>query len=217
MRRDLLTSAIAILALTFILGLAYPLAMTGVAQVVAPGKANGSTITVDGKVVGSRLLAQDFSQPVLGKDGKPKKDADGNPVTEPDPKYFQERPSADAYNPAATYFSNRGPNSEAARFFYRDTLAAYLALEQPHLPGLKAAAVPVDAVTTSASGLDPHISPANARIQAHRIAAIRHLPLDRVHRIVSAHTAGRFAGLVGEPGVNVLELNLALDKEAPVT
>ena len=147
---------------TVLLGLAYPLVVTGVSQVAFPSKADGSTVKVDGKVVGSSLIGQDFSRPVLGADGKPKKDSDGNVVTEPDPRYFQERPSQTGYNPSGTYFSNRGPNSSAARYFYRDGLAAYVALNGPYVAGLTAAKVPVDAVTTSASGVDPHISQANA-------------------------------------------------------
>src|SRR5690349_5951349 len=115
----------------------------------------------------------------------------------------------------STGFSNRGPNSAVGRFFFRDQLAAYMALEGRFDPGLTKADVPVDAVTTSASGVDPHISKANAAIQAHRIAAVRHLPLARVDQLIADHTDGRFLGVIGEPGVNVLELNLALDKEAP--
>ena len=217
MRRDLITASIAIVLFTVVLGIGYPLAMTGVSQVVFPGKANGSKVTRDGKVVGSTLIGQAFTKPVLGANGKPKKDSDGNEVTEPDPKYVQPRPSATGYAPNATFFSNRGPNSSAARYFYRDGLKAYVDLERPYDQGLTAASVPVDAVTTSASGVDPHISPANARIQAHRIAAVRHIGLDRVLSLISANTDGRFLGLIGEPGVNVLKLNLALDKEAPVS
>lgn len=194
MRRDLTTCALAVVVLTLVLGLAYPLAMTGVAQIAFPGRADGSQIRgAEGRVAGSRLLGQDFAG---------------------QPEYFQARPSATGYDPSATFFSNRGPNSAAARVFYRDALAAYLKRERPYVLGLDRAAVPVDAVTTSGSGVDPHISPANACIQAHRIAAVRRLPLDRVRDLVAEHTDGRFLGLVGEPGVNVLELNLVLDREA---
>ena len=207
--KELGTAAIAILVLTVILGLAYPLVMTGIGQVAFPNKANGSQIKVDGKVVGSKLLAQAF---VIDTG---KKDADGNPITRPDPKYFQPRPSQTDYSATGTFFSNRGPNSAVGRFFYRDALASYLDLERKYDPGLTAAKVPVDAVTTSGSGVDPHISEANARIQAHRIAAVRGIPLDRVDKLMDQHTDGRFLGVLGEPGVNVLELNLALDKEAP--
>ncbi len=216
MRRDLVTSALAVVVFTLLLGLAYPFGVWAIGQVAFKHAADGSQIVMDGRLVGSSLLGQDFSMPVLDKHGKPERDARGNPVTQPDPKYFQERPSADRYNPAGTFFSNRGPNQASAVAFYRAGLASYLALERPYDPGLTAAQVPVDAVTTSASGVDPHISQANAAIQAHRIAAVRHLPLARVKQLIAAHTDGRFAGFLGEPGVNVLELNIALDKEAPV-
>jgi potassium-transporting ATPase KdpC subunit len=194
--KELTTAALAILVLTVILGIAYPLAMTGVSQVLFNHEANGSQIKADGKVVGSQLIAKPFTL----QGGKP------------DPKYFQPRPSQTDYNAAASAFSNRGPNSEVARFFYRDALASYLDLERKYNPGLTAAKVPVDAVTTSGSGVDPDISKANALIQAHRVAAVRGIPLDRVDKLVTEHTDGRFLGAFGEPGVNVLELNLALDK-----
>jgi K+-transporting ATPase ATPase C chain len=194
MRRDLVTSLVAIVAFTLVLGIAYPLAITGVARVAWPNKSGGSQIVQHGKVVGSKLLAQPF---VIG--------------TRPDPRYFQPRPSQTGYDPAATAFSNRGPNQQAARTFYRRQLTAYLALERPYDPGLTAAQVPVDAVTTSGSGVDPDISRANARIQAHRVAAVRHLPLATVMRLVEASTTGRWLGVLGEPGVNVTTLNLALD------
>ena len=207
--KELLTATIAILVLTVMLGVAYPLVMTGISQVAFPSKADGSQVKVDGKVLGSRLIGKAF---VLDTG---KKDSDGNPITRPDPRYFQPRPSQTDYSATGTFFSNRGPNSAVGRFFFRDQLAAYMALEGRYDPGLTKAKVPVDAVTTSGSGVDPHISRANAGIQAHRIAAVRHLPLDRVNKLIAANTDGRFLGVIGEPGVNVLELNLALDKEAP--
>jgi K+-transporting ATPase ATPase C chain len=207
--KELLTAVTAILVLTVMLGIAYPLVMTGVSQVAFPNKADGSQIKLDGKVVGSRLIGRAF---VLDTG---KRDADGNPVTRPDPKYFQPRPSQSDYSATGTFFSNRGPNSAVGRFFFRDQLAAYMALEGRYDPGLTKAKVPVDAVTTSASGVDPHISKANAAIQAHRIAAVRRLPLERINKLIADNTDGRFLGVIGEPGVNVLELNLALDKEAP--
>jgi potassium-transporting ATPase KdpC subunit len=197
--RELTTAAMAIVVLTVILGVAYPLAMTGISQVAFNAKANGSQIEADGKVVGSRLIARPFTL----RGGKP------------DPRYFQPRPSNTDHSATTTAFSNRGPNSAVGRFFFRDQLDAYVALEGRYDPGLTKAMVPVDAVTTSASGVDPHISPANARIQAHRIAAVRRLPLRRVDALIDHNTDGRFLGVIGEPGVNVLELNLALDKEAP--
>jgi K+-transporting ATPase ATPase C chain len=216
MRRDLLSSLLAVVVLTVVLGLLYPLAITGIAQVAFPGKANGSKVSVDGKVVGSSLIGQSFSRPVTGKNGKPKVDADGNPVLAPDPAYFQPRPSATGYAPDVTYFGNLGPNSVDARDLVRANLASYLSLERPYDRSLTKDGIPVDAVTQSASGVDPHISQANARIQAHRVAAIRRLPLAKVDSLISDHTDGRFLGLLGEPGVNVLELNIALDQEAPV-
>jgi len=207
--KDLITGAIAIVLFTLVLGIAYPLVITGISQVAFSGKANGSQIKQDGKVVGSTLIG------TARTIDTGKKDSDGEPITRPDPAYFQPRPSATGYSASATYFSNRGPNSSAARFFYRDGLAAYRALEGPYTPGLTNAKVPVDAVTTSASGVDPHISKTNAAIQAARVAAVRKLPLDRVKRLIDDHTDGRFLGVIGEPGVNIGELNLAVDKEAP--
>ena len=205
MKRDIISSLLGIVVLTVVLGIAYPLVITGISQVAWPNKADGSQITRNGKVVGSKLLGQPF---VIDTG---KKDSDGNPITKPDPKYFQPRPSADSYNAAGTFFSNRGPNQASAKFFYRDQLAGYLALEKPFDPGLTAGQVPVDAVTTSASGVDPHISEANAAIQAHRIAAVRRLPVAEVRQLIKQNTDGRSLGVLGEPGVNVTTLNLALD------
>ena len=196
MARQLRSAAVAIALFTVVLGLGYPLAITGVAQLAFPGASNGSKVTRDGRVVGSRLIAQAFAR-----------------AGSPDPRYFQPRPSATGYSTTATAFANRGPNSVAARDFYRDALAAYLALERPHDPGLTAARVPVDAVTTSASGVDPQISLANARIQAHRVAAVRGIAPLASNALIAANTDGRFAAIAGEPGVNVLELNLAIDRE----
>ncbi len=216
MRKDLLTSLIAVVVLTVFLGLIYPLAITGIAQVVFPGKANGSQLSVNGKVVGSSLIGQSFSRPAIGKNGKPKLDEEGEEVLVPDRAYFQPRPSQTGYAPDVTYFGNLGPNSVEEREEVRENLAAYIALERPYDRSLTKDQVPVDAVTQSASGVDPHISQANARIQAHRIAAVRHLSLATVEGLISKHTDDRFLGLLGEPGVNVLQLNIALDKEAPV-
>jgi K+-transporting ATPase ATPase C chain len=215
MKKNLITSAIAVLLFTLLLGIAYPLVITGVSQLAFPGNSSGSQLKRGGKVVGSKLLAQDFTRPVLGQNGKPKMDADGNPITEPDPKYFQPRPSATGWSPSATFFANRGPNQKSSRDFHRQQLDAYLQLEGPYNPGLTAHAVPVDAVTDSGSGVDPQISEANARVQAARIAAVRHLPVARVRTLVDRYTDGRSLGLLGETGVNVTELNLALDREAP--
>jgi potassium-transporting ATPase KdpC subunit len=206
MRRELVTSVIAVVAFTIILGLAYPLLMTGVAQVAFPNKADGSQIKVGGKVVGSKLIAQDFRRDTG------KKDKEGNPILVPVPRYFQERPSTGtSYNAAGSAFTNLGPNSKTARDTFRANLDAYLGLERPYDPGLTSVQVPIDAVTSSASGIDPQISVANARIQAHRIAKVRNLSLATVNQMINKYTAGRFIGVFGEPAVNVLELNLALD------
>jgi potassium-transporting ATPase KdpC subunit len=215
-RRDIVGSVVAIVLLTVGFGLVYPLVMTGVAQVAFNHQANGSQVERDGEVVGSRLIGQDFRKPVLDANGQPELDEDGNPVLEADPNWFQSRPSQSGYSANVTFFSNLGPNQQDLADQVEANLEAYLALERPHTTGLTAAGVPVDAVTSSASGVDPHISVANARIQANRLAAVRAAPLDRVLALVRRHTDGRALGLLGEPGVNVLQLNLALDKEFPL-
>ena len=214
MRRDIVTSVIAIVVLTVLLGLVYPLFITGVSQVAFPGNANGQKVYVDGKLVGSKIIGQSFARPVIGKNGKPQ-EKEGQVVTAPDPRYFQSRPSATeggAYNAAASTFSNRGPNDKATEEADAENIKAYLELEKPYDPALTTARIPVDAVNTSASNLDPEISPANARIQAHRVAAKRQLTLGVVDRLVTKYTDARGLGFSGEPGVNVLELNLALDR-----
>jgi K+-transporting ATPase ATPase C chain len=122
-----------------------------------------------------------------------------------DPKYFQPRPSQTEYNAHGTFFSNRGPNQKSAEYFYRDQIAAYKQMND-------GAAPPIDAVTTSGSGVDPHISEANAAIQAKRVARVRGLPLERLQQLVKDNTDGRFLGVLGEPGVNTTKLNLALDR-----
>jgi potassium-transporting ATPase KdpC subunit len=220
MKRDIVTSAIGIVVFTILLGLIYPLAITGISQVAFPGDANGQQIKVDGKVVGSKIIGQSFASPVIGKNGKPE-EKEEELVTEPDPRYFQSRPSATeggAYNAAASTFSNHGPNSVKTREANEENIKAYLELNKnqstkaEYDPGLTVAKIPVDAVNSSASGLDPEISQANAWIQAHRIAAVRRLPLVTVNDLISKYTSGRGLGFSGEPGVNVLELNLALDR-----
>ena len=216
MRRDIIGSVVAIVVLTIGFGLVYPLVMTGVAQVAFNDQANGSQVERDGKVVGSSLIGQDFRKPVLDASGQPKMDEDGEPVLEADPVWFQSRPSQSGYSANVTFFSNLGPNQKDLADQVKANLDAYLALERPFTPGLTADGVPVDAVTDSASGVDPHISAANARIQANRIAAVRKAPQDRVLALVRQHTDGRALGVLGEPGVNVLELNLAVDKEFPL-
>jgi K+-transporting ATPase ATPase C chain len=216
MRRDLISSMLAIVVLTLLLGLAYPLLVTGVSQVAFPDQANGEQVKVAGRVVGSRRIGQSFSDPVIARNGKPQLDMNGNPVTTPDPRYFQSRPSATVPpdNAAATTFSNLGPNNTATEQAIAANIKGYLALEGPYVHGLRAGTVPVDAADSSASGIDPDISRANANIQAHRVAAVRHLPLSTVMRLIAGNTDGRTLGIFGEPGVNVLELNLALDRQA---
>jgi K+-transporting ATPase ATPase C chain len=214
MRRDILTSLLAIVVLTVLLGLVYPLVITGVSQIAFPGNANGQKLYVNGKLIGSKIIGQSFKVPVLDKNGKPKEEEE-ELVTEADPKYFQSRPSATeggAYNAAASTFSNRGPNDKATEEADAENIKGYLELNKPYDPGLTTARIPVDAVNTSASNLDPEISPANARIQAHRIAAKRGLSLSAVDGLISKYTDARGLGFSGEPGVNVLELNLALDR-----
>jgi K+-transporting ATPase ATPase C chain len=220
MRRDMVTSVIAIVVFTVLLGIVYPLAITGVSQVAFPSNSNGQQIHLDGKLVGSKLIGQSFASPVIGKNGKPE-EKEEELVTEPDPRYFQSRPSATeggAYNAAASTFSNHGPNSVKTKEADEENIKAYIELNKDpatkteYDPGLTVAKIPVDAVNSSASGLDPEISPANAWIQAHRIAAVRHLSLATVDGLIAKYTSGRGLGFSGEEGVNVLELNLALDR-----
>jgi potassium-transporting ATPase KdpC subunit len=196
MLREIRPAIVVLVALTVITGLVYPLAMTGLAQVIFPYQANGSMIEVDHKVVGSELIGQDFTSD----------------------KYFHGRPSATTgtdpndstktiaapYNAANSGASNLGPSNKALI----DRVKADIAKLQKENPGTP---VPIDLVTTSASGLDPDISPEAALFQVPRIAKARNLPEDRVRQLVDDHTEGRLFGLLGEPRVNVLELNLALD------
>jgi potassium-transporting ATPase KdpC subunit len=212
MRKDIITATLAVVLLTLVLGVAYPLAITGAAQLTMGDRADGSPVERDGEVVGSRLVAQDMRVPARDADGRPRVDADGEPVLVADARYFQPRPSVTGYSASATAFSNLGPNGIDTRDATAANVAAYLDLERPYDAALTAERVPVDAATFSASGIDPHVSPANARIQARRVAVRRGLPLDRVRDLVADHTAGRPLGVLGEPGVNVLELNLALDR-----
>jgi potassium-transporting ATPase KdpC subunit len=219
MRRDIVTSLIGILVLTALLGIVYPLAVTGVAQVAFPGNANGQQIKVGGRLIGSKIIGQSFARPVIGKNGQPEEEK-GAPVTEPVPGYFQSRPSATeggAYNAAASTFSNRGPNSTRTAEADAENIKAYLALNtapggRRYDPALTVGRIPVDAVNTSGSNLDPEISKANAWIQAYRVAALRGLSLRRVDGLIATYASGRGLGFSGEEGVNVLELNLALDR-----
>jgi potassium-transporting ATPase KdpC subunit len=191
--RALLASLVAIVLLTVVLGFGYPALMTGLAQVAMPHQANGSLIVRNGTVVGSSLAAQGFTSP----------------------KYFHERPSATSppYNAGFTTFSNLGPTNPALAKLVKKNAAAILKLEGPYNPGLTIHQIPVDAVVPSGSGIDPEISIAYANLQVRRVAAVRHLPLATVQRLITQHTVGRQLGFFGEAGVNVLNLNLALDKE----
>ena len=192
MLKELRPAVIAVLLFTVVLGLAYPLGMTGVAQVVFPNKADGSVIERDGEPVGSRLIGQDFSR---------------------DTTYFQSRPSATEYAADATFFNNLGPNQQDLADLLEENLAAYVEREGEFTPGLQPDDVPPDAVTTSASGVDPHISEDNALIQANRVAEERGLTVERVHELIEDSTSRPLLGLAGEKSINVLELNLALDEE----
>jgi potassium-transporting ATPase KdpC subunit len=226
MRKDITTSAIGIVVLTLLLGILYPLFITGVSQVAFPGNANGQKIYLHGQLVGSKIIGQSFEYQVV-KNGKPLVTKTKGPLLLPDLKYFQTRPSAtgEPYisggtpdNAAGSSFSNLGPNSVATEQTLAGNIAAYISLDKspsgtPYYPGgLTAAKIPVDAVNSSASGIDPHISIANADIQAYRVASVRHLSIAQVDQLISKYTAGRGLGFSGEPGVNVLELNLALDR-----
>jgi K+-transporting ATPase ATPase C chain len=190
MRRQLVPALVAFLALTVLTGVAYPLAVTGVSQLVFPGRADGSLVERDGNTVASKLIGQQVASP----------------------RYFQPRPSAagDGYDAMSSSASNLGPTNEDYLSEVKKRVAAYRREN-----GLAAdVAVPADAVTASGSGLDPHISPANARLQAPRVARARGIDVADVLALVDDHTDGRSLGFLGEPGVNVVELNLALDAES---
>lgn len=186
MRRQLIAAIVLFLSFTVLTGVLYPLAVTGVSQIAFPSRADGSLLERDGRVVGSRLIGQQFEGP----------------------RYFHPRPSAagDGYDAMSSSASNLGPTNDELLKAVRERRAAYEAEN--------GAPAPVDAVTASGSGLDPQISPANARAQAQRVARERGLDLDEVLRLVDENTDGRSLGFLGEPGVNVLELNLALDEQA---
>ncbi|OMQ16409.1 potassium-transporting ATPase subunit C [Modestobacter sp. VKM Ac-2676] len=194
--RQLVAAVRALLVATVILGLAYPLLMTGVAQVIAPARADGSLVSVDGSVVGSSLIGQSFT------------DVDGDPL----PEYFQTRPSASDYDGAASGGSNLGPNSEELVAAVGERRAAVAAFN-----GVAVDEVPADAVTASGSGLDPDISPEYAALQVARVAEARGVPVDDVRALVEEHTDGRDLGFIGAPHVRVLELNLALDQRFGAT
>lgn len=183
-----------VVLLTLVLGLLYPLVMTGAAQALFPSAANGSLVERDGQVVGSELSGQEFTSPA----------------------YFHSRPSATApaNNPSATTFANLGPNTLALHQAVAGQIASALALEGPYTPGLRRDDLPVDMITTSASGIDPHVSPANAVLQAARVSTVRRVPRAQILDLIDDNTEGRSVGFLGESGVNVLLLNLDLDRLA---
>jgi K+-transporting ATPase ATPase C chain len=192
MRRQLVPAVISMVIFTVVLGIAYPLVITGIAQVAFKDKANGSLLKQNGKVIGSSMLAQPFTT------------KHGTPIE----KYFQERPSAANYDPTHSAGSNLGPTNPELAAEVRKRASAYRKLN-----GLADnAKIPVDAVTASASGLDPDISVANARVQAARVAEARGLSTAQVLKLIDEHTDGRPLGIIGEKTVNVLDLNRALDQ-----
>ena len=187
--KNLLTAVLMTIVTTLLLGVAYPLAVTGLAQVLFPDKANGQLIERGGKIVGSRIIGQTFSSP----------------------GYFRSRPSAtgSGYDAANSAGTNLGPTNKKLIDAVKAAVEA-ARKENPSAP------VPVDLVTSSASGLDPHISPAAALFQLTRVARERGVPETEIRRLVDGHTEGRQFGFLGEPVVNVLELNLALDDRYPL-
>jgi K+-transporting ATPase ATPase C chain len=187
MFKQIRIAVISTLAITILFGLAYPYAITGLAQILFPRQANGSLLYKDGKPIGSRLIGQPFD----------------------DPKYFWSRLSATSpmpYNAANSSGSNLGPTNPALFKAIQDRIDA-LHKADPDNKEL----IPVDLVTASGSGLDPDISPASAEYQLKRVARVRGIPASTVRELIQQHTEGRFLGLIGEPAVNVLELNLELD------
>jgi K+-transporting ATPase ATPase C chain len=182
MKKNLVTALLMTIATTILLGIIYPLVVTGLAQVLFHDKANGQLIEANGKIVGSRIIGQAFSGP----------------------GYFHSRPSAVSYDATNSNGSQLGPTNQKLIDRVKGDVAT-LHAENPNVP------IPVDMVTASASGLDPEITPAAAEFQLHRVAAERRVPEADIANLVDQHTAGRTWGLLGEPRVNVLELNLALD------
>ncbi len=189
--KNLITAVLMTIVTTVLLGLIYPLVVTGLAQVIFPAQANGSLIrSADGTVIGSRLIGQPFSSP----------------------GYFRSRPSAagaNGYDAGASSGSNLGPTNKKLI----DRVKVDVEKAQTENPGKP---VPIDLVTTSGSGLDPHISPAAAEFQVPRVARERHITEEQLGPVIARHTAGRQFGFLGEPNVNVLELNLDLDRTTPM-
>jgi K+-transporting ATPase ATPase C chain len=197
MLREIRPAIVLIVALTLITGLVYPLAITGIAGVIFPNRAQGSLIERDGKVVGSALIGQEFTSDRYFR-GRP------SATSAPDPSDSTRTVPA-PYNAASSGGSNLGPTNKALAERVQADVEK-LKQENP------SAAVPTDLVTTTGSGLDPHISPDGALFQVPRVAKARNMPEDRVRQLVGEHTEGRTLGLLGEPRVNVLALNLALDR-----
>ncbi|GAA4870231.1 potassium-transporting ATPase subunit KdpC [Kitasatospora terrestris] len=196
--RTHLTAMRMLLVMTVILGIAYPLLVTGISQVAFADKADGSIVTSDGKEVGSSLLGQSFDLPKQNPD-------DANEEAKPDPKWFQPRFSAGSYDPKASGASNLGPNDEKLTAAIRDRRAAIAAFD-----GVDPATVPADAVTASGSGLDPHISVAYAKEQVQRVARERGLPAEKLEQLIEKCTEGPSLGFLGQRGVNVVLLNKAV-------
>jgi K+-transporting ATPase ATPase C chain len=199
--RTHLTALRMLLVMTVILGLAYPLLVTGISQVAFPAKADGSIVKSDGREIGSSLLGQSFDLPK-------KNPNDPNEEARPDPKFFQPRFSAGSYDPKASGASNLGPNDEKLTKAIEDRRAAIAAFD-----GVDPASVPVDAVTASGSGLDPHISVAYAKEQVGRIAKARGLSTDTLNQLIDRYTEGRSLGFLGQDGVNVVLLNKAISEQ----
>jgi potassium-transporting ATPase KdpC subunit len=188
--KQLLIALKATIVLTLLTGVVYPLLVTGLSKVLFPRQAEGSLVDIHGKVIGSELIGQKFTKP----------------------EYFHGRPSAagnDGYDGLSSGGSNYGPTNQKLIDRVRGDVAKFR-VENPTFTGT----IPTDMVTTSASGLDPHISPAGADAQAARVAEARHMPIDAVRNLIAANTEGRQFGILGEPRVNVLLLNLALDRAA---
>ncbi|MYS17920.1 potassium-transporting ATPase subunit C [Streptomyces sp. SID4982] len=202
----------ALLVLTLVTGVLYPLAVTGVSQLLLPGPANGSEVRSDGRVAGSSLIGQSYRLPP----------AKGHETSEPDLRWFQGRPAdglgTNSRNTRYTLLLSGATNlaADSEVLLQRVRAARAAVVKENSVPGhtVHPADVPADAVTSSGSGLDPDISPRYARLQIHRVAARNHLPVTEVARLVSDHTEGRTLGFLGEPRVNVLELNIALEELA---
>ena len=190
MKKNLWISIAMTVVTTVLLGLIYPLVVTGLAQMLFPHKANGQLVVKNGKVIGSKIIGQGFSGP----------------------RYFHSRPSAagNGHDAANSGGSNLGPTNQKLLNRVKSDVASAQAANP-------AVSVPIDMVTTSASGLDPHITPANAEFQLSRVAKARAISVEQVQAVVSKHTEGRQFGILGEPRINVLELNLDLDRQFPVT